>query len=90
MYQPVDYPVPDDSRATLDSDEITYAALLELHAAQQPITDAMIERARQQMEAAQQLPLAKTPQTIEHETATAAPLAPVLSTWRKVIRQDIS
>ena len=57
MHPPVDYPVKDDSRSGIqNSEEMTYAALLDRHESEKVITDAMIQAACLRIETAQQLP----------------------------------
>ena len=73
MYPPVDYPVTNDDRALSETGDITYAALLERHDAQQAITDAMIQSACVSMEAAHQLPSATRPRLLNH-TVPSAPI----------------
>ena len=69
MYPPVDYPVNDDAGMAAqtggsEGEPITYAALLDRYAAEQPITEDMIQSACLNMEAAQQLPFAARPSPV--------------------------
>lgn len=85
MQTPVDYPVTEDVAGQLDG-PLTYAALFDLHAAQQPITEDMIQSATQNLEAAHQLPFAARPETIDPNFAARGKVAPVLSRLLNVIR----
>jgi len=58
MYPPVDYPLKSRSDDAADSADITYAALLDRYDSEQVITNAMIQRACQKMDEAQQFPFA--------------------------------
>lgn len=59
MQAPLDYPVTDQPiGSSVKTEDITYAKLLDRHAAKQQITDEMIRQACLLMEAAQQLPFA--------------------------------
>ncbi len=86
MQVPVDYPVSDDAASSSYNSPITYAALLERHDAEQHITVDMIRSATVSMEAAQQLPFATRPETIDSNFAASARSAAVLSRLLKVIR----
>lgn len=81
MYPPVDYPVSNNSDSAANADEMTYAALMDRHAAQQPITKEMIQSACASMEAAQQLPAATRPAPIR-EAHTDAMLTRLLKAIR--------
>lgn len=61
MYPPVDYPVADESSSGDVVAQMTYAALLEKHDAQECITPDMIQSASLSMEAAQHMPLDEEP-----------------------------
>ncbi len=85
MQNPVDYPVTEDTAGPLDG-TLTYAALFDLHEAQQPITEDMIRCAALNMEAAQQLPFAARPETIDTNFVERSKSGPVLTRLLKVIR----
>ncbi|MGQ7845387.1 hypothetical protein ACUNV4_12970 [Granulosicoccus sp. 3-233] len=85
MQTPVDYPVNEDAAGQLDG-PLTYATLFDLHEAQQPITEDMIRSAVLNMEAAQQMPFAARPETIDTNFAGRSRTAPVLSRLWNVIR----
>ncbi len=70
---PVDYPKTKDT-PTNQPGEITYAAILDLAEAEQPITDEMIREACNKMEAAQQYPFAPQPaNTGKSQTSSTRP-----------------
>ena len=56
MQAPLDYAANDADPIGVEAGDITYAALLDRHAAKEPITDEMIRRACLRMEAAQSWP----------------------------------
>lgn len=56
MHPPVDYPVSDDSSSCAVVGQMTYAALLEKHDAQEFITPDMIHSASVSLEAARHMP----------------------------------
>lgn len=85
MQTPVDYPVTEDAARQLDG-PLTYAALFDLHEAQQPITEDMIQSATLNLEAAQQFPFAARPETIDADYAQRSKAGPVLSRLWNVIR----
>ena len=59
---PIESPVPDDSGCGLGADQpITFAALLDRHDAELPISDEMIREACVQMDAAQPYPFSAAP-----------------------------
>ncbi|ASJ76253.1 hypothetical protein [Granulosicoccus antarcticus] len=86
MQAPVDYPVSDDIANSSLSGPMTYAALLARHDAAQHITVDMIRSATVSMEAAQQLPFAARPETIDSNFAARARSEAILSRLLKVIR----
>lgn len=86
MQAPVDYPVSDDAANTSYNGPMTYAALLELHDAEQHITVDMIRSATVSMEAAQQLPFATRPETIDYNFAARVRSEAMLTRLLKVIR----
>ena len=61
MQAPLDYAIGDADALGVEAGDITYAALLDRHAAEEPITDEMIRRACLRMESAQGWPFAATP-----------------------------
>ena len=66
MYPPVDYAVNDDtSNIAPSSEDMTYAALLDRHASEEVITEAMIQSACLHIETAQQFPTACKPEMQE-------------------------
>jgi hypothetical protein len=76
MQPPVDYPVNEDTGAntlagTSLAGPITYAALLDRFAAEQPITADMIHAACLSMEAAQQFPFATRPRPVSRHFTEA-------------------
>ena len=56
----------------VEGGDITYAALLDRHAAEEPITDEMIRRACRRMETVQSWPFAPAPQSAEDAPAAGA------------------
>lgn len=75
MRAPVDYPVEDANQsAQSELDEITYAALIDRHLSEQPITSDMIRTACLKMEAAQQFPFAdkEKPQFFSSQAAVTS------------------
>ncbi len=85
MQIPVDYPVNEDAASQLDA-SLTYAALMDLHDAQQPITEDMIRCAVQNLEAAQHLPFATRAEAIDTNFAERARSGLALSRLWNVIR----
>jgi len=85
MQNPVDYPVTEDTASHLDG-PLTYATLFDLHEAQQPITEDMIQSAVLNLETAQQFPFAARPETIDSNFAMRSKSAPVLSRLLNAIR----
>ena len=67
MHAPLDYDAGNETEALgLEAGDITYAALLDRHAAEEPITDEMIRLACLRMESAQAWPFT----TAEREGAS--------------------
>ena len=62
MKAPLDY--ADGDALGVEAGDITYAALLDRHAAEEPITDEMIRRACRRTESAQSRPFAASPKPI--------------------------
>jgi len=77
---PTDYP-KDSDNLTVNHSDITYAALLDRAAAEQPITDEMIRAACLKMEAAQQFPFAANDEVDQ-------PLATQLLTKLRSVKPD--
>lgn len=61
MHAPLDYAANDSDALGVEAGDITYAALLDRHAAEEPITDEMIRQACLRMETAQSWPFANAP-----------------------------
>jgi hypothetical protein len=76
---PIDYPQDNDGSQTPQSN-ITYAALLDRAAAEEPITEDMIREACNNMDAAQQFPFAT-----QHD-AIPEPIKQLLTKLRSVKR----
>ncbi len=80
MLPPADYPKEIDNLKSNQAD-LTYAALLDRAAAEQPITDEMIRAACLKMEAAQQFPFASNDETTK-------PLTSQLLTKLRSVKSD--
>ena len=61
MEAPLDKAANDYEALGVEAGDITYAALLDRHAAEEPITDEMVRRACLRMESAQSWPFAAAP-----------------------------
>ena len=61
MQAPLDYAANESDVLGVEAGDITYAALLDRHAAEEPITDEMVRRACLRMETAQPWPFASAP-----------------------------
>ncbi len=83
MLPPTDYPQKSESSPHSPTD-ITYAALLDRAAAEQPITDEMIREACVKMEAAQQYPFANKDTQENLDEVAAAPIKQLLTKLRSV------
>ena len=76
MQAPLDDAAADGDALGVEAGDITYAALLDRHAAEEPITDEMIRRACLRMESAQTWPFADAPGSDDaSSTGPAAALA---------------
>lgn len=85
MQNPIDYPVADDN-GSLPPGPMTVGLLLDMHKAQQPITEEMIRSATRNLEAAQQFPFAGPPETIDPDVSSRHRSEPVLARLLDVIR----
>ena len=71
MQAPLDYAANEADALGVEAGDITYAALLDRHAAEEPITDEMIRRACLRMETAQAWPFAAAPEESPRHTGGA-------------------
>ena len=80
MQAPLDYAANEADILGVEAGDITYAALLDRHAAEEPITDEMIRRACLRMESAQTWPFAENPG--EDDASSVGPAAALARLFR--------
>jgi len=86
MKAPLDYATGEGDALGVEAGDITYAALLDRHAAEEPITDEMIRRACLRTESAQSWPFTDPEAPSSTGTTAGATTGATLARLFRVLR----